>query len=954
MRKIKSMLSILLVAVMLLSVIPMGMLTADAAVTLADLKAKYPHGKYWNGGNANTYTSTPCSHHGNCSYTGGCYCNNFKGHAIQCMGFAYQLASLVYGGDPYADWTPNRSTSALDSLKAGDVVRYQNDGHSIFVTGVSGSTVTYADCNSDGHCIIRWDQTISKSTIKSTFTYVDSAPSAWVSVNVTHKVDSAYSTSFVAYPKAKITAENIFDANHNQISSTSWIGTSDKCTIHEVYTDGCCKVTYPLDDGGTKTVYSKISLFSKPTLSVYYHANGGKVGSDYMLSNYIICYSDGSKRVQTWTYNTAKTDGLVNAATFGLTKTGYTFKGWGTKTTGGTIFDQNDTGLLPSEINSNLKNGNSSTTLYAYWVPNTLTVTFHANGGSVTSDTYSIKNGMLYVDAEKRNSHQLWTYNSAKSNGLMNASTYGLKKPGYTFKGWGTKTTGGTIFDQNDTGLLPTEINSNLKNGNCSTTLYAIWIPNELQVIYHANGGTISSTKYMVNNNLVSNKTSGAALKHKWEYNTAQADGLWNAETFGLTRMGYTFKGWGTTTSGGTVFNQDNNALRPLEINSNLSKGNCSTTLYAIWSPNQYTVQYNSNGGTGAPGNQTKIYGTTLKLSSTIPKRTGYIFKGWATDSTATTANYQSGGDYTTNASCTLYAVWQPETYTIQYSANGGTNAPDNQTKTYGATLKLSTTIPRKEGYIFKGWSTDSSATTANYQAGGNYTANAACTLYAVWQPETYTIQYNANGGTGAPGNQTKTYGTTLKLSTTIPKKTGHIFKGWSTGSAATTVNYQAGGNYTANAACTLYAVWQPETYTIQYNANGGTGAPGSQTKTYGATLKLNTTIPQKEGYIFKGWSTDSSATTAHYQAGGNYTANAACTLYAVWEKIPEITVEILIGDVDGDLSVSANDALMVLKCVVGKIRLSETQLAVAELTDDTAITASDALQILKIVVGKA
>lgn len=77
-----------------------------------------------------------------------------------------------------------------------------------------------------------------------------------------HTVDPSYGTNFTAYPKATITAENIFDTNHRQISSTAWIGTSDLCTIHEVYTDGCCLVSYPLDSGGTNTVYSRISLFN--------------------------------------------------------------------------------------------------------------------------------------------------------------------------------------------------------------------------------------------------------------------------------------------------------------------------------------------------------------------------------------------------------------------------------------------------------------------------------------------------------------------------------------------------------------------------------------------------------------------------------------------------------------------------------------------------------------------
>ena len=172
MTKVKKGLSLILAVIMLFSAVPLTTIKVEANsnVTLESLQKKYPHGKYWNGGNANSYTSTPCTHHGSCPYSGACGCNTFKGHAIQCMGFAYQLAYLIYGGDPYVDWTVNRNVSALNSLKAGDVVRYKNDEHSIFVTAVNGDTVTYADCNSDGHCKIRWGQTTSRSTLKSTFT----------------------------------------------------------------------------------------------------------------------------------------------------------------------------------------------------------------------------------------------------------------------------------------------------------------------------------------------------------------------------------------------------------------------------------------------------------------------------------------------------------------------------------------------------------------------------------------------------------------------------------------------------------------------------------------------------------------------------------------------------------------------------------------------------------------
>lgn len=74
---------------------------------------------------------------------------------------------------------------------------------------------------------------------------------------------------------------------------------------------------------------------------------------------------------------------------------------------------------------------------------------------------------------------------------------------------------------------------------------------------------------------------------------------------------------------------------------------------------------------------------------------------------------------------------------------------------------------------------------------------------------------------------------------------------------------------------------WQ---WKVSYNANGGTGAPSSQTKTYGQTLKLSTTKPTKKDYNFLGWGTSTESTTIEYEAGANYTNNAAITLYAIWE----------------------------------------------------------------------
>lgn len=167
---------------------------------------------------------------------------------------------------------------------------------------------------------------------------------------------------------------------------------------------------------------------------------------------------------------------------------------------------------------------------------------------------------------------------------------------------------------------------------------------------------------------------------------------------------------------------------------------------------------------------------------------------------------------------------------------------------------------------------------------GGNASGTiSASTTFTIPKLASYAVSYNANGGSGAPAAQTKWYDKNLTLSSTKPTRTGYSFQGWSTAND-TSVEYAAGATYSANSAVTLYAVWKANTYSVKYNANGGSGAPSAQTKTYGVTLKLSSTIPTRTNYNFLGWATSASATTAKYAAGANYTTNSGTTLYAVWE----------------------------------------------------------------------
>lgn len=161
-----------------------------------------------------------------------------------------------------------------------------------------------------------------------------------------------------------------------------------------------------------------------------------------------------------------------------------------------------------------------------------------------------------------------------------------------------------------------------------------------------------------------------------------------------------------------------------------------------------------------------------------------------------------------------------------------------------------------------------------------------------------YTISYNANGGSGAPGSQTKWAGTNITLSSTKPTRTGYSFLNWLSSAQNTTFN--PGATYSYDASTTMKAQWKANTYTVSYNANGDnvSGVPGSQTKTHDVPLTLSSTKPTRTNYNFKGWGVYSSSTTASYQPGGSYTSNASITLHAIWElaytppRITDMTVD--------------------------------------------------------------
>ena len=191
--------------------------------------------------------------------------------------------------------------------------------------------------------------------------------------------------------------------------------------------------------------------------------------------------------------------------------------------------------------------------------------------------------------------------------------------------------------------------------------------------------------------------------------------------------------------------------------------------------------------------------------------------------------------------------------YTITYNLNGGTDGPENQIKYYNNELQLSPIVPKKAGCIFVGWDSIVSGTTQHFQPGDSILTNADLTLTAIWESATYTIIYDANGGTGKPDGESKTVngGGAITLSTSIPNREGYDFLGWAISSTASEALYQPGSTYPGGTA-TLYAVWRIKQFHVTFDSVGAE-AYDSRTINYGETLG-ELPEPSKDRQFFKGW----------------------------------------------------------------------------------------------------
>lgn len=151
-------------------------------------------------------------------------------------------------------------------------------------------------------------------------------------------------------------------------------------------------------------------------------------------------------------------------------------------------------------------------------------------------------------------------------------------------------------------------------------------------------------------------------------------------------------------------------------------------------------------------------------------------------------------------------------------------------------------------------------------------------------------VYFDANGGSSAPSTLKRHWGEVVYIPATLPTRYGYTFNGWTKTQGSSNINYSPGDPIGDDADVTLYAVWSQnvtKTWSIIYNANGGSNAPAKQTANVGQSITITSSKPTRKGYTFLGWSTWSEATEPEiaFTPGYSYKSDYNFTLYAVWKE---------------------------------------------------------------------
>jgi uncharacterized repeat protein (TIGR02543 family) len=367
---------------------------------------------------------------------------------------------------------------------------------------------------------------------------------------------------------------------------------------------------------------------------------------------------------------------------------------------------------------------------------------------------------------------------------------------------------------------------------------------------------------------------------------------------------GFTFVDWNSEANGG------GNAY----ANGSTYSFTGTAVLYAIWSPiPTVTETFATNGGTGSVGSESSQTGqpTTLPTGTELSDP-GYTFVGWNTAADGSGTEYAAGATYVFSSNQILYAQWSPDTFTVTYSFDGGVATLSASNYVVG-TAALALPNPTFPGNIFDGWFSTETGGNLIGIGGASYVPSGSVQLYAQWTAiSTEVLAFSANGGTGT----IPPYSGLLGSSTILPTgggmaMLGYAFAGWNTAADGSGTQYAEGANFVLVNNQTLYAQWSPgPSYTLTFNANGGSGSLDPISGAPGSTI----TLPDQTGLILAGfelkdWNTNASGSGTSYSAGQALKLSESTVLYAQWSGHKIATLFGAIGTFKGNTS-SLNTAL--------------------------------------------
>ena len=549
------------------------------------------------------------------------------------------------------------------------------------------------------------------------------------------------------------------------------------------------------------------------------------------------------------------------------------------------------------------------TTINAPSVPNKL-------GYSGTWETYTLKASDFTVMAVYTPIIYTITYQNAEGLTNSNPASYTIESPditlsdiekeGYVFKGWYTA-------ENFDPASKVTKITGNTLQNVVLYAKFTSKTPTYYVEYYQEN---IADENYSLFETLTLTASIGSTVTAPtktyigFTYNSSAANilaGTVDAENTLVLKRYYTrdtfavsFNGGdGTLVSGtklqivkyqaqveppiyekaGYTYEWD----KPFTITEN-------TSFTAIWNPNENNIIFDGNGATsGEMANQLVHTDEKAPLKTNVFIKSGYAFIGWATLQHGE-AVYEDGAEYTmgTDSSYTLYAVWSANTNTLCFEGN---NADSGEMQSYSLKTDEAFTLPEnafvREYYNFIGWATQQDGGVI-YQNGDRYFmgSDSENTLYAVWSPINYTINYYMDGGTNNAQNPSfyTVESETVVLSEAT--KTGYTFIGWYSDNEFSAPIMQIEAQNCAEVS--VYAKFTINQYTFVFESNGGTEfAPVTQD--YNSALVLPQ--PQKEGYIFKGWYFDSKLED---ECAVNEMPAYDSMLYAKWARTVAMVFELI------------------------------------------------------------